>query len=464
MLNNSSEYITLNFDELKANLYEINKNKIPIWRKNKSGSLVIIPAEKIDVFFGSNNVGDVFFYIESKWENSIKKDFNPAKSYKAEKKRVFRKDEIEIFDPYLSKREEMRTSSLLERENEYDYILDIMSKIEIPNKVIDADNIPDLLDVISAAFVINKTSIEENFDKETPEAREHLRRIAQKTTSMVSSFMDILSKNQAANNFINLLGEKSTGSTIDHMNGVFITFVSFCFYYNSYFAKGQIARLRPAFKNKHIKLYEKILPQHPPDSLEDVFKEGMRDFGDEEMLHYSLGALLHDIGKIDNIDYFEGSQKYDRKIIMKHAPISYNMIVKTREFGSDVALLAGLHHEYYNHTSGYGISRILFPENRKKYNSPLYAMSYNIDDVKNGSAMSYVPAKILEIIDVFDALTDKNRKYRDREFSVDEALVIMNDEFVQKETKLDPVLFSIFTDYVKNHALLQNKNIETIGL
>lgn len=459
MHNKTIEYITLNFDELKANLYEINKNKIPIWRKNKSGSLVIIPAEKIDIFFGRNDAGDVLFYIESKWKDSIKKDFNPTKNFNTDKKRIFLKDESDIPDLYLSKRENVRSSSMQERENEYDYILDIIAKIEAPNKIIDADNITDLIDVLSGAFVINKTSIEENFDNESPEAREHLRKLALKTTTMVESFIDILSKNEAANNFINLLGEKSTGSTVDHMNGVFITFVSFCFYYNSYFAKGKIAGLRAAFKNKYIGLYEKILPDNPPESLEDVFKGGMRGLHDEAILHYSLGALLHDIGKIDNIDYFEGSQNYDSKIIRKHAPISYNMIVKTREFESDVALLAALHHEYYNDKSGYGVSRILFPEKTKKFNTPAFAMSYNIDDLKNGDALAYVPAKILEIVDVFDALTDKNRKYRDREFTVDEALFIMKDEFVLNTTKIDPVLFSIFNDYVKNHAILKDKMV-----
>ena len=32
-MHNNSEYISLSFDELKENLYEIKKNKIPIWRR-----------------------------------------------------------------------------------------------------------------------------------------------------------------------------------------------------------------------------------------------------------------------------------------------------------------------------------------------------------------------------------------------------------------------------------------------
>jgi len=57
-----NNYITLNFEELKANLYEINKNNIPIWRKNKAGVLVILPVEKIDIFFGKDDIENILFY------------------------------------------------------------------------------------------------------------------------------------------------------------------------------------------------------------------------------------------------------------------------------------------------------------------------------------------------------------------------------------------------------------------
>ena len=144
---------------------------------------------------------------------------------------------------------------------------------------------------------------------------------------------------------------------------------------------------------------------------------------------------------------------------MRHAPISYNMIIKTREFDRDVAYLAALHHEYYNDQSGYGISKLLFPESSKKIKEPLYCLSYELEDIKNGTAMAYVPAKILEIVDVFDALTDSKRKYREKEFTVDEALEIMFNDFIEKNTKLDPILFSIFADFINTHSVLKNKSI-----
>jgi HD-GYP domain-containing protein (c-di-GMP phosphodiesterase class II) len=56
-------------------------------------------------------------------------------------------------------------------------------------------------------------------------------------------------------------------------------------------------------------------------------------------------------------------------------------------------------------------------------------------------------------------LTDSKRKYRDSEFSVDEALEIMLDSFINKNTKIDPILFSIFVDFINSHSILKDKSI-----
>ena len=62
--------------------------------------------------------------------------------------------------------------------------------------------------------------------------------------------------------------------------------------------------------------------------------------------------------------------------------------------------------------------------------------------------LSYFPAKMLEIVDVFDSITDPARRYR-KPFAVDEAIVFMQKEFVDDNLKLDPILFDLFKAFVE---------------
>ena len=67
-------------------------------------------------------------------------------------------------------------------------------------------------------------------------------------------------------------------------------------------------------------------------------------------------------------------------------------------------------------------------------------------------ALGYFPAKVLEIIDVFDSVTDPNRKYR-KAMTTEEALKMMVEEFIFKHPKLDLVLFEIFAKFVRETKL-----------
>jgi len=452
----NDKLIVINLELVRDNLATILKNKIPLWRKNKNNQFVIIPLERLEQYIGASK-DNIVFYIEDKWESLIKSKIEEPKVEAASSHSFSWVDNDGEIDPYSERRKMYLEMSSEEREEHYDYLIRTLKEIELPKRVIDVSALVNIINTISDGYAITKTSFDDLADNEKQISPEHIKRIVFYTTTLVKNIMDTISKNQAANNFINLLGEKSTGSTIDHMNSVFLIFVSFCYYYNSYFSEGKIAKIRAQYKDRFAKHYKTLLPDNPPESLEDVFKGGMRELDGEILLQLGLGAFLHDIGKVDNIDYFEGSEKYDRKIIMRHAPVSYNMIIKTREFDRIVAYLAALHHEYYNDKSGYGLSRLLFPDNTKKIKDPLYCLAFDLDEVKNGYAIGYVPAKMLEIVDVFDALTDKNRKYREREFSIDEAIVIMKNDFIEKSVKLDPILFSIFIEFISSYAVLKDK-------
>ncbi len=451
------KFIELDIADLKENLYGILSNDIPVWRRNKSGKLVTIPLDRLEQFIGSNDLISITFYIDEKWESLIRIQ-SPIQTVPAEKTFSWT-DTSNTNDTYTERRKRFLDMQPEQRESEFDLLIDNLVSRPLLNNFIDTDSLVHLIDTVSDAFVINKAAFDDFYNEEKVIAPEHIKKIARNTTVLVQSVMGIIKNNTAANNFINLLGEKSTGSTVDHMNCVFLIFLPFCYYYNSYFTQGKISKIRAEYKSKYYKYYRKLFPQSSPESLEDVFKGGMRELNHEKLLQYGIGAFLHDIGKVDNIDYFEGEGKYDRKIIMRHAPISYNMIVKTREFDHDVAYMAALHHEYYNDQSGYGISRLLFPDTMKKFREPLFPLSYDLEDIKNGMALGYVPAKILEIVDVFDALTDSKRKYREKEFSVDEALEIMHKDFIEKNIKIDPIIFSIFVDFINTHSILKDKSI-----
>ena len=452
-MQNENNHVTLTLEELKNNLALIRTNNIPVWRKKKSGQYVIIPLERLEQFLGSNEQTDIIFFITDEWEKII------SISSKKNAIALQNKWATSGTDYYKEKRLEIRSMTPAQRDKEYQSVLNSLQKIESSSKILSEDVIINLIEAVSDAFVLNKASFEDNYEDNENISSDHIKLMAKNTTSLVQSIMGIFKNNSAANNFINMLGEKSTGSTIDHMNSVFLIFLPLCYFYNSYFAQGKIAKIRAEYRKKYYKYYLKLLPSNPPDSLEDVFNGGMREIPIDKLLQFSIGALLHDIGKIDNIDYFEGEGQYDRNIIMKHAPISYNMIVKTREFDSEVALLAALHHEYYNDASGYGISKVLFPDNSRKYKTPQYCLTYDIADIKNGRALAYVPIKLLEIVDVFDALTDKTRRYREREFTIDEAIELMKTDFIDKSLKIDPILFTVFLDYINSHSILKDKTL-----
>lgn len=109
----------------------------------------------------------------------------------------------------------------------------------------------------------------------------------------------------------------------------------------------------------------------------------------EKLKELAIGALLHDIGKIfidQNILNKKGRLKEEEfLLIKKHAELGYNFLREQREYSSVIAHCAYQHHERLD---GSGYPRAL-----------------KADDI-------IMPAKIIAIADVFDAVTS-NRVYRD---------------------------------------------------
>ena len=139
------------------------------------------------------------------------------------------------------------------------------------------------------------------------------------------------------------------------------------------------------------------------------------------------------------------------------------MLIESKEFSTGIVSTGLLHHDYYGAPYGYhqlGTFQNRFEERRgsKRDTSPTkYCISYNINDVGYGNTLSYFPNKILEIIDVYDAMTDSEKKYRSKPMTPEEALTLIRKDFLEGDhLGIDPILFDIFTDFLHESGVIRN--------
>jgi hypothetical protein len=116
----------------------------------------------------------------------------------------------------------------------------------------------------------------------------------------------------------------------------------------------------------------------------------------------------------------------------------------------EASLIIGYHHEYYGDPAGYGYFRAYLQQYKKQNPEAKqdYCITYGLEPILDYQVLAYFPAKILEIIDVYDSVTDPHRVYR-KAMTSDEALAMMREEFVEKNNKIDSILFDIFDSFIR---------------
>ena len=284
------------------------------------------------------------------------------------------------------------------------------------------------------------------------QARAYTAAMVDATEKVVESTIRLVDSPVYEDELVRRLVERSNGTIVRHMTRVFLSGVEFTLYYNRQVAQQGIAnRIRVSFPKKYKTYYCKLLPHLHPDqvTLEHVFYGGMRALSAVEIQHFATGFLIHDVGKADDIEYHEGEAAYDRETVVRHVKVGYRAVMEKTTYPREAGLITGYHHEYYGAPSGYGYFRDLL-DAYKRLNPHVvqdYAMAYTMEPLIDYQVLSYFPAKILEIVDVFDSITDPARRYR-KPFSVDEAIAFMRDDFVDTNLKLDPILFDLFAAFV----------------
>ncbi len=308
-----------------------------------------------------------------------------------------------------------------------------------------------LVETARDAALINRASVLEAIRLGDEEARSRTDDVVETTQELVRSSESLISDDLFEDPMVRDMVARSNGTVVQHMTRVYLNGISFMLWYNRQLRTSSLAnRVRVRFSTRYAKKYRELLPNvHEEDvTLERVFLGGMQALGEQQLSTFATGFLIHDIGKVEDIEYHEGDKGYDRETVERHVKLGYTAVMNKTNYPREAGLITGYHHEYYGHPAGYGYFRELLERYRQSNPQARidYVMAYQMEPIIDYVALAYFPAKVLEVVDVFDSLTDPNRKYRSP-LSQSEAIELMQEQFIDKNRKLDPILFDLFRQF-----------------
>ena len=311
-----------------------------------------------------------------------------------------------------------------------------------------------LVETTNNVILHNHASLTNILHLSDDEAKKSTQKLVDSTFELVKTSTQLISENIFNDDLMNTLVAKSNGTIIQHMTRVYLNALAFFTFYNNLISSSSIiSKLRINFENKYKIFYSKLLPhiQHDKITLERVFLGGMRAISETDFNNWATGFMVHDIGKAAAVEYHEGEAAYNRDVVMEHVKVGYDSLTHKTNYPLDAGLITGYHHEYYGAQDGYGYFRSSFDRQKKENlltSTPDYCIAFDTQSMIAFKALGFFPAKLLEIIDVFDSITDPNRKYR-KPMMTEEALAMMKEEFIIKEPKIDLILFELFTYFIR---------------
>jgi hypothetical protein len=313
-----------------------------------------------------------------------------------------------------------------------------------------------LVDTARDTAMINHSILHEAVKYADNEAKKITQNLINTTCDITKMSLHLVLQGILDNDLMNTLAEKSNGTTIQHITRVFLNGLDFLAYFNRLITTTSIiSKLRISYPSRYRDYYRSLMPYISNDALtlERVFKDGMRAITPDHLFQWAVGFLVHDVGKAANVEYHEGQGAYNRDIVVQHVLLGYDMIIHKTNYPREAGLITGHHHEYYGDKAGYGSLRNYLESYRKMYpfTKPDFCMAYDLGPVLEYKAFAYFPAKILEIVDIYDSIIDPKRLYH-KALSSEEALIMMKQEFIEKHHMIDAVLFDIFCAFIKEKS------------
>lgn len=459
-----NEMQEISVGEIANNLKNILEVNVAVWRRNRDNQLVVIPVKNLEQYLGEKDAETYKFYIEGNWRERIREHESALKK----SEQTLQTDavdasfmkQVEKFGKVEEQAALFRSMSVVEREEILDECISKLSEDD-KEKALDVELIVRMVEVITNTFHANNANLEDNIT--TDNVKDNINGVLVKSNWIVKILISIFNRREYPYEGLSVIDKISTGSkTADHINKVFLKFISFCVFYNEFIDKGLFTKnIRGAYKDRYNRYYKKKFPGTEV-TIERIFKDGVRRIDNEKEFHdYALGALLYDIGKISNISYHDGTAPYDEETVKRHALHGYNMLIKAKQYPFEATAMSVFHHEYYEGKGSYNFTKPLVSKLSGKKTAEeniKYFICYDKNDFLNGISLAYFPCKIIEIIDVFDALVAK------KNYPVVEALTLMKKEFIAKTLKIDPILFRMFMEYIVRCGVIKNSEMENIDL
>lgn len=436
---------------------------IPVFRKSSTGALFIVPIEELEAFLsGEKQSGEQPFFVSDSWQKDIVKY---KEEEAGEKALTYDKQVANKTEKMAQMSNDERAEQLSKKESVINHMARRKQELTEEGAGVVLDASTDMNVVSNLAMTETMEKIEQSGMSEE-EAKEEGVAIVKQTRGLVNSIMRVVKQQSSATlKVFNSMKGFAEKSTFSHSNRVFLDFMEFLAYYNSVIDSGYVNKLRIKFKAIYKPYYRAMFKYETVHALEDAFERGMARVDEPDFINYCIAALIHDVGKIIDPEYFEKDGRSDFERTKKHVFAGYKLVTKASRYPQQVALIVGLHHEYNGHPGGYGLRRALFGnvEQKELDRRARYAMSGSFETVLAAKAIGYFPAKLLEIVDIYDTINDIiEKKHPGAKVSRYHILKAMRQQFVEGFAKLDAVLFDLFVDYLDSKDE-ENLSILRIG-
>jgi len=410
------------------NLEVLKKNDIPVYRGVNTPDGMIKPQRvdpSVAATLPASDLDRRLFLIDGDWHQRL---FSQHDTFDA------------VLEPIRRKSAEEKATAVRELKAVMGSIRhskdDTMTKAQL------------IMDTVQQTLQYNKAGLRGRPDEVTV----HEKSIAKDTESIVEAVLEQVEKPEIIRGLFSTFQSMSNGQTINHQLRVFTSFSGFLKYYNRQHASRFVADLRQIFPHVYRDYYRKMLPKVLESKLTSDNLLEFPSINAFDGREYALGAFLHDIGKMGNIDYFESAAKFDATQIQEHVFLSAGLILMNYGNNHDVArLMAGDHHNALGKPNGYGLSRRERETGVHKLVEPEKVLASKSMDFISGLALGFLPTEMLAVVDIYDAMTDPSREYK-KPMTPTEAVIFLEDTMVA-EGKLDPVLVDLYIDFLRTQAI-----------